>query len=308
MKSLVFLALAGFAASASAASPAPFTIEETSRSYYRLDDAVAAIGSGDGTILIAPGRYRDCAVVEAGRVAFRADQPGSVIFDGGACEGKATLVLRGREAKVAGLVFQHVAVGDGNGAGIRIEQGGLTVTDTIFRDSQQGILSADDEAATIRIERSTFSGLGTCEHSAGCAHGLYVGRFGKLIVTHSRFERGTGGHYFKSRAIEVEATDNSFDDSAGKATNYMIDLCAGSTGLVARNIFVQGRNKENHSAMIAVAAESRDNPSAGLAIRDNRATLAPGAAGTTFVVDWSHEPLKIGANTLGAGIARFEAR
>ena len=127
-------------------------------------------------------------------------------------------------------------------------------------------------------------------------------------MTHSRFERGTGGHYLKSRAIEVEATDNSFDDSAGKATNYMIDLCAGSTGLVARNIFVQGKDKENHSALITVAAESRDNPSAGLAIRDNRASLAPGAAGTAFVADWSHEPLAIGANTLGARITRFETR
>ena len=133
MKNLLLI-LAGLATSASAASPAPFTIEETGRSYYRLDDAVAAIGSSDGTILIAPGRYRDCAVVEAGRIAFRAAAPGSVIFDGGACEGKGTLVLRGREAKVEGLVFQHVAVGDGHGAGIRIEQGGLSVTDTIFRD------------------------------------------------------------------------------------------------------------------------------------------------------------------------------
>lgn len=308
MKSLVLLVLASVSAAAPAASPAPFTIEETGRSYYRLDDAVAAIGGGDGTILIAPGRYRDCAVVEAGRVAFRAAAPGSVIFDGGACEGKGTLVLRGRDAKVEGLVFEHVAVSDGNGAGIRIEQGGLTVTDTVFRNSQQGILSADDEKSTIRIDRSTFSGLGTCQYSSGCAHSLYVGRFGKLIVTHSRFERGAGGHYLKSRAIEVEATDNSFDDSAGKATNYMIDLCAGSTGLIARNVFVQGKAKENHSALITVAAESRDNPSAGLAIRDNRATLAPGAAGTTFVADWSHEPLAMTANTLGAGIARFETR
>ena len=287
---------------------APFTIMETGKTYYRLDDAVRAIGDADGTILIAAGRYRDCAVVDKGRVAFRGAAPGSVVFDGGACEGKATLVLRGREAKVEGLVFEHIAVPDNNGAGIRIEHGGLTVTDTIFRNSQQGILSADDPAATIRVERSTFSGLGICANGSGCAHGLYIGRFGKLIVTHSRFERGQGGHYFKSRAITVEATDNSFDDSAGHGTNYMIDLPAGATGLIAHNIFVQGKDKENHSALIAVAAEARENPSAGLEIRDNRASLAPGAGGTVFVADWSHEPLAVGANALGAGIKRFETR
>ena len=50
------------------------------------------------------------------------------MFDGGACEGKATLVLRGRSARVDGLVFTHVRVADGNGAGIRIEQGDLEVS------------------------------------------------------------------------------------------------------------------------------------------------------------------------------------
>ena len=302
------LLVALFAASASAQSrPAPFTVVETGKAYYRLDDAVAAIGGGDGTIDIAPGRYKDCTVVETGRVAFRA-APGSAVFDSGACEGKATLVLRGRDAKVAGLTFEHVAVADGNGAGIRLEHGGLAVTDTVFRDSQQGILTADDEGATISIDRSTFSGLGNCDQGSGCAHSLYVGHYGKLVVTRTRFERGTGGHYLKSRAIRIEATGNSFDDSAGKQTNYMVDLCAGSAGIVADNVIVQGKDKDNHSALIAVAAESRDNPSAGLAIRDNRASLAPGAAATTFVADWSHEPLAIGANVLAKGIKPFETR
>lgn len=308
MKKSILL-LAAFAASASAqARTAPFTIIESGQSFYRLDDAVAAIGGGDGTILIQPGRYPECAVVESGRVAFRAATPGTAIFDGGQCEDKATLVLRGRDAKVEGLVFEHIEVNDGNGAGIRLEQGNLSVTGTIFRNSQQGILTADDERSTIRIDGSTFSGLGNCDEDSGCAHSLYVGHYGKLIVTRTRFERGTGGHYLKSRSIQVEVTDNSFDDSAGKNTNYMIDLPAGSVGLVANNIIVQGKSKENHSALIAIAAEKRENPSAGLQIRGNRASLAPGAAGTTFVGDWSHEPLNIGANTLGAGIKPFEKR
>jgi hypothetical protein len=287
----------------------PFTIQETGRAFYRLDDAVKAIGGGDGTILIAPGRYKDCAIVDSGRVAFRAVQAGTAVFDGGTCEGKAALVLRGRDAAVDGLVFQNMRVPDGNGAGIRLEKGPLTVMNAMFRDSEEGILSADDPASTIRVDRSTFSGLGSCAHSAGCAHALYIGRYGGLVVTRSRFERGGGGHYVKSRAQRIEVRDSSFDDTAGKATNYMIDLSAGATGTITGNTFVQGKDKENHSAFITVAPEARDNPSAGLAVSGNKASLAPGVTWpTVFVADWSHEPLKIGANQLAKGIAAFETR
>jgi hypothetical protein len=306
---LAALAIALAAPLAAQQVTAPFTIQETGRTFYRLDDAVKSIAGGDGTILIAPGRYKDCAIVEAGRVAFRARQAGTAILDGGTCEGKAALVLRGRDAAVDGLVFQNMRVPDGNGAGIRLEKGPLTVLNTIFRDSEQGILTADDPHATIRVDQSTFSGLGSCANSAGCAHGLYIGRYGSLIVTRSRFERGTGGHYVKSRAVAIDVRDSSFDDTAGKTTNYMIDLSAGATGTISGNTFVQGKNKENHSAFITVAPESRDNPSAGLTVTSNKASLAPGITWpTVFVADWSHEPLKIGPNQLAKGIAAFETR
>ena len=41
----------------------------------------------------------------------------------------------------------------------------------------------------------------------------------------------------------------------------------------------------------------------------NDASIAPGAGyGTTFVADWSREPLKIGANKLGAGVKVTDSR
>lgn len=288
---------------------APFTVVESGRGFWRLDDAVAAIGDRDATIRIAPGSYGDCAVQEQGRIAFVAEQAGTVVFDGGICEGKAALVLRGRGARVDGIVFRNMRVPDGNGAGIRLERGGLDVANAMFRDSEQGILTADDPESEIRVDRSTFSGLGRCDRGLSCAHGIYVGHYGALTVTRVRFERGRGGHYLKSRAPHIAISDSSFDDSAGRTTNYMIDLPAGAVGSIARNIFVQGANKENHSTFIAVAAEARDNPSQGLAIAGNSASLAPGVPwSTVFVADWSHEPLAIGSNALGKGIRPFERR
>jgi hypothetical protein len=301
------LPLALLAAAPSNVAAAAFTVAETGRGYGTLQEAVDAIGDGAGTIRIAPGRYRGCAVQEAGRVAFVAE-PGTAVFDGGACEGKATLVLRGRSARVEGLVFTHVRVADGNGAGIRIEQGDLLVSATIFADGQCGILSANDPSASIRIERSTFSGLGKDPDGNG-AHSLYIGNYGSLTVTRTRFERGTGGHYLKSRSGRIELTDSSFDDSGGRRTNYLVDLPNGATGRIAGNFFVNGTGKENHATMIAVAAEGAENPSAGLVIENNDVSVVPGFAWhTAFVGDWSGERLVVRGNKVGPGIALLEKR
>ncbi|MET0364987.1 MAG: right-handed parallel beta-helix repeat-containing protein, partial [Sphingobium sp.] len=116
------LSLSLFCVSASSAiaqgGGAPFTVVETGHGYGRLQDAVDAIGSGTGTVEVAPGRYRDCAVQNGGAVTYRAVVPGGSVFSGGICEDKAALVLHGRSARVEGLIFEKMAVSDGNGSGI----------------------------------------------------------------------------------------------------------------------------------------------------------------------------------------------
>ena len=290
-------------------SGAPFTVAETSQGFYKLSDAVEAIGTSNGTIIIAPGGYGDCAVQSEGRVTYRAAVAGQVIFDGGICEDKATLVLRGKAATVDGIIFQNQGVSDGNGAGIRIERGDLYVNDALFRNAEQGILSADDSSAEIVVNQSTFQRLGRCDRGLSCAHSIYIGDFGSLKVTNSRFEKGNGGHYIKSRAPRITVTNCSFDDSKGRATNYMIDLPAGATGVINGNVFVQGQDKENYSAFVAVAAEGRDYSSNGLNIHSNSASLAKGVnRNTWFVADWSGDQLRIANNNLGRGLTRYERR
>ncbi len=307
---IVLLAAAPVAAQSigPAATPA-FTVAETGEGYFTLQDAVRAIGDGRGTVRIAPGTYQECAVQDAGEVSFVAERRGGVILDSVACEQKASLVLRGRAATVDGIVFQNIQVPDGNGAGIRIEQGDLLVRESLFRDSQSGILSAADPNGSIRVERSTFSGLGRCGGELSCAHSIYIGDYGTLSVVASRFERGTGGHYVKSRAPRIEVTDSSFDDSAGSETNYMIDLSNGASGTIARNMFVQGENKENYSAFVTVAAEGRGNDSSALSVTDNQAALVPGLSRrTAFVADLSGARIRLGGNRLAPQIEEFQRR
>lgn len=302
--------LAAFAAFATAATlqaqaPGPFTVAETGEAFASLQEAVAAIGKGSGTILIAPGTYGECAVQEAGRVAFVAERRGTAVFEGGACEGKATLVLGGRSARVDGLVFTGVRVPHDNGAGIRLEEGDLEIVYTRFADGQNGILTANGVKGAISIDHSTFTGLGEAYGS----HSLYVGDYGSLRVTNTRFERGRGGHYLKSRAPLVEIVGNSFDDSRGRSTNYLIDLSNGAAGRIAGNVFVHGTGKENYGTMIAVAAEGAEHSSAGLVIENNDASLAPGFRwNTAFVGDWSGDRLTIRGNRLAARIALLERR
>src|SRR5689334_9392511 len=82
-------------AKAQSRQAAPYTVVESGRGFARLQEAVDAIGNGRGTIRFAPARYSDCAVQEAGEIAYVAEVPGQAILEGTACEGKAALVLRG---------------------------------------------------------------------------------------------------------------------------------------------------------------------------------------------------------------------
>jgi hypothetical protein len=292
-----------------AAPSQPFTIAESGQGFAHLEDALMAVRGQDATVLIAPGVYKECAIQQAGHITFKAATPGSVVFDGEACEGKAALVLRGEGSTVDGIVFRNLRVDDGNGAGIRIELGDLTVVNSMFLDSQEGILGATDQPTRIRIDRSTFAGLGQCDETPDCAHSVYVGNTGTVTITRSRFERGRGGHYVKLRSPRVEIVDNSFDDTQGTKTNYMIDLPEGATGRIAGNVFVQGPRKENWTGLVVVAAEQRKFRSAGLVVEGNTASLAPGQAKSpAFVANASGERLAVGANRLGAGIKAYEER
>lgn len=308
--SITLLLSAAVAATAFAQSNGgAFTVVESGRSFGTLSAALAAIGDGQGTVVVAPGTYRQCAVQQGGDVTIRARNAGTAIFDGVSCEEKAALVLRGRSSKVDGIVFQNLRVPDGNGAGIRLESGNLDVANSLFRNSEEGILTGDAAGNAIRIDQSTFRHLGRCDRDLSCAHSVYVGHYGSLTVTRSRFDSGDGGHYLKSRATRVSILNNSFDDSAGRTTNYMIDLSNGARGEIRGNEMVQGRDKENWSAFITVAPEGRENDSAGLTIEGNGASFVPGLSRqSSFVANFTDDAVRIGTNKLASGIRVSDRR
>jgi hypothetical protein len=295
------------AAPAQAQTSKPFLVVESGQRFDRLQAALNAIGDRTATIRIAEGTWRDCGVQLAGNVTYTAATPGKTVLQSQLCESKAALVLRGRSARVEGLIFSNYATEDGNGAGIRLEQGHLTVSQSWFRNSEEGILAGNDAKGQIIIDRSTFTHLGRCDRGLACAHSIYIGFYDKVTITNSRFEAGNGGHYIKTRSAKVDIRDNVIDDTAGRASNYLIDLPAGATGRISGNWMVQGAHKENGSTIIAVAAESRDHPSDGLVIEGNSLRLAAGAGNNAvFVRDWQGGRMLLGANQLPAAMTRYK--
>lgn len=285
------------------AQPGPFSVN--GRGFNTLQEAVNAVGDGDGTILFAPGVYRQCAVQERGRIVFKASEPGKTILEGVSCEDKAGLVLRGRGSQVDGLIFRGYAVADHNGAGIRTERGDLLVVNSMFLDSEQGILGGTRGTQRVTIDRSTFSGSGKCRDDGECSHSLYL-TSGTVTVTHSRFQKGRGGHYIKIRAPRVNIVSNSFDDTGGTQTSRMIDLSEGATGQIVDNVFVQGAHKDNAWEMIAIRPEQTTYSSDGLRIAGNTASIAPGqTVKPVFIADYSGDRLILGDNKLANGIKPF---
>lgn len=315
MAKRVLIACVALFAAAPAPAPAvaeedalPFLHVETGLRYAQLADAVAQIGE-QGTIRIVPGRYHQCAVHNGGALRLEAEQAGRAVLDGTLCEGRAALVLRGKRTEIDGIIFQNMRSEDGGGAGIRLERGALTVRNAMFNNSNIGISAGADPAATIRIDRSTFSGLGPCTATQGCGAAIDASFYGTVIVTRSLFEKGQGGHYLRSRAMRIEISGSRFDDSDGKNMRHMIELPVGATGEIRSNAFVRGRGTREAEALIAIATLSRDNISDGLFITDNRAGFASGAPQiSTFVRDHSGERVTVAGNALESGILSRELR
>ena len=114
MRSLFAVLAVGLLAAPAASQSAggAFLWVETGQRFGKLQEAVAAINDGTGTIRIAPGTYYECAVQGLGRVTYAAQVPGKTIFDRTMCEGKAALVLRGQRGHAERRLAPMVDAGE----------------------------------------------------------------------------------------------------------------------------------------------------------------------------------------------------
>src|SRR5712664_2079782 len=87
------------------------------------------------------------------------------------CMGKGLFVIEGNNTTVRNLTLTRSRVPDMNGAGIRLDNGSLTVDTVRFIDNQTGILGGVP-GTTVTVLNSDFDRNGTC--GAVCAHAIYI--------------------------------------------------------------------------------------------------------------------------------------
>ncbi|MBV1799982.1 hypothetical protein [Siccirubricoccus sp. G192] len=270
---------------------------------FRVPSAAAAVARDGDRVLIAPGRYRDCAIWRAAGLSIEAAGMGAVEISGPICAGKALFVIAGRDASVVGLTFRGAAFPGGNAAGIRAEGGDLRILRSRFLGNQNGILAGGPPEASLVVEDSEFIGNGA--HLHACAHGLYAGRLALLAIRRSRFEATVICHHIKSRAARTEVVDSLILDGPEGMASYLLDLPNGGDLLLQGNEMRKGPRSGNPGVAVIVGAEGVTQPTQSLRLLDNRFTnLQPWR--TVFLRNLSDTPAELQGNVLRGPVVALE--
>lgn len=260
----------------------------------RLVDVLRQAQDGD-TIEVLPGTYTDeTAVVLQRRLTLRGlgERP-VFVAPSRLAEQKAILVLRDGDITIENLEFRGARVPDLNGAGIRFENGRLTVRRCRFSDNENGILTGNEAGASLRIEDSEFDAAP--RHREALFHLLYVGRIGELDVRGSHFHGGYNGHLVKSRARRTTLRYNLIADGTGGQASYEIDLPNGGLATLIGNVVQQGVDTRN-AVLVSFGAEGNAWPQSALHLAHN--TLISEGPGRLLQVWPERLPAGVAVNVL----------
>ena len=231
------------------------------QTYATIAAAVTAASAGD-TIDILAGTYVDQTADVTVPLTIQG-VGGPVIFT--QSPGIELPSLKGflvidASATVSGITFENAAISDangGDGAGIRQQQGDLTIINDSFIGNQNGILSTPNVYGTgsLTVSNSTFTDNGsTSVQWGGYEHAIYATHIATLTVQNSVFQGTILGHDIKSRAATSIITGNYLDDGVTGTTSYATDFSNGGAATFTGNTIDQGLNSQNWS-MVAYGAE-----------------------------------------------------
>jgi hypothetical protein len=233
------------------------------RTYSTIAAAAAAAAAGD-VIEVDAGEYPDDVIVwrdnsvvvrgVGGRAHVRGNRVIPFVSGSDRDNGKGLWVVRGTDMRVENIEFSGARVVDQNGAGIRNEGRNLTICNSVFRDSENGILGG--AYGQLTIEYSTFFGNG--QGDVGRTHNLYIDEGtsagDRLVFRHNNTYGVSIGHLLKTRARENWILYNRIMDETNGSSSYAIDVPNGGLTYIIGNVIQQGVRTDN-SAIIAYGAE-----------------------------------------------------
>ncbi|WP_202634847.1 right-handed parallel beta-helix repeat-containing protein [Rugosibacter aromaticivorans] len=276
---------------------------------HSIATAAALARNGD-TIEIAAGDYpQNVAVWTQDNLTIRGigEKSGGrvrLLANGAGAEQKAIWVVRGGKILIENIEFSGARVPDKNGAGIRFEEGELTIRHCRFLENENGLISGNNPDAALTIENSEFGHNGAGD---GYSHNLYVGAIKKLRVVGSYFHHANAGHLLKSRARENHILYNRLTDETGGHASYELEFPNGGMAYVIGNIIEQSATTEN-TILISFGAEGYKTPKNALYLINNTLVDHWPGNGTFLVVKpgainiTAYNNLLLGKRPLNTGI------
>jgi hypothetical protein len=225
---------------------------------FQVPSQAAAVAHDGDDVQIDAGLYvGDVAVWRASNLTLEG-VGGFAHLDaaGHSAEGKGIWVIRGDNTTVISIEFSGATVPDQNGAGIRQEGTGLTVSSCYFHDNEEGILTGANPSSDIVIEYSEFANNG---YGDGYSHNMYIGNVRSFWLMASYTHDAVVGHDVKSRADANFILYNRIQDSDTSTGSYDIDLPNGGANFIIGNVIRKGPSAEN-SVVVTAGEEGATNP------------------------------------------------
>lgn len=248
---------------------------------YGVPSQAAAVAQDGDIVEIEAGTYTgDVASWTADDLTIRGVGGYAHLEAAGShAQGKAIWVISGDDTIVEWIAFSGASVPDGNGAGIRQEGAGLTVSHCWFYDNENGILAGDNDQSDIVVEYSIFDNNGAGD---GFTHNMYINHVNSFVLRHSWTHQPVNGHNVKSRAYATTIAYNRISEGADGVGSYQIDLPNGGFAVVMGNVVQQAATAAN-SGMLSFAAEGASNPDQKLFIVGN--TFVNERSAGTFIAN-----------------------
>ena len=159
---------------------------------------------------------------------------------------KAIWIINGNNTVIENVEFSGARVKEGNGAGIRLQGGDLTLRNLFFHDNEFSVLTGKLPDSSVEIDSSRFWFQ---KRKNTFSHGIYIGAIERFTLTGSHVKGTDRGHQIKTRALENHILYNRIEDTPRGNSSRLIDLPNCGLSFVIGNDLHQAQSTQNVDAI-----------------------------------------------------------